>query len=256
MHGSRRVFGTVFCLDAAGKHKWHTYQSGGCVVSMDIRDIDGDGKLEIGFGTGGGTYGQYMHVIDCKGERVRSYPNGYGEKYVKLGQLRKDGPFRLVRMEMRDGAVCSYQTDNQGDVERDYIKPLWEVACGGLTSAGPALADLNGDGNAEIVVASSSGNLYVTGEDANGAAAEVWRRNVQEPLSTVAAADVLSGAEPEVIAGGQLGTLYVLDSTGDTLSATDCGGTVAVIEPRPGANGKAELWVCTDRGELLRLRVK
>ena len=252
-HGNLRVFGTIFCLDPTGKLKWHTYQSGGCVISMDIKDINGNGKKEIALGTGGRTYGTYMHLLDSQGALLRSYAGHYGEKYVALARLRKTGPFRLVRMEMRNGDLASYATEKKDDPP-GYVKPLWTYPCGGLTSAGPAIADLKGDGNMEIIVASSSGNLYVIGETAEGTAKEIWRRNLQEPIAAVSAADLLGGPEPEIIAGGQLGTLYVLDRNGRTVSATNCGSAVSVLETKRGKTGKASLWAAMKTGALLQLQ--
>ena len=204
MHGSRRVFGTTFCLDGAGKLKWHLYQSAGCVVSMDVADVDGDGHKEVVIGTGGGTYGRSSYLIDGQGKMLARWSGPYGERSVKLASLAAGRPVRSIRLDMRESMLEVFNTSAP-------FARLWARPCGGLTACGPAVSDVNGDALAEIIVGSSSGIVYALSGDETGR--EAWRTNVMEPVSAVVAADVLGDNKPEAVVATQAGGIHVLDGT-------------------------------------------
>jgi len=231
MHGRRRVFGTTWCLDGAtGSPRWHLYQSAGCVISMDAADVDGDQTPEIAVGTGGGTYGRSAYLLNAKGEALNRFAGPYGEKYVRLARLREGGPMRLVRMEQRDGLLEVFST------AAPYAL-VWSQPCGGLTAYGPVVADVNGDGTAEVIVASSAGNCYAWNESPGGGVRPVWRVNLMEALSAVISAE--ASGKKCVVVGSQQGNVHVLDGDGRPISLLDAGGPVTVLAFGADAGGVA-----------------
>ena len=245
VHGNRRVFGTTFCLDGAGKLKWHLYQSGGCVISMDAADVDGDGVKEVAIGVGGGTYGRSTYLIDSAGGLLARYGGPYGEKFTKLAQITPDGPVRAIRMEMRDGTVEAFSAT-------EPFSRLWGRPCGGLTACGPVVADLDGDGFAEILLGSSGGSVYALNEDEAGQGIEWWRTNLMEPISALIAADVLGDESPVVIAASQAGGVHVLDGAGQPLAYVPCGEPVSALAAVPG-DARVRIVAGTVSGKALLL---
>jgi len=92
-------------------------------------------------------------------------------------------------------------------------KRLWEFTLAAPVSAAPAVADLDGDGQEEIVAADSEGNLVAL--DAAGKAR--WRTRTPAGVradSAPAVADLDGDRRPEIVVGDQAGTLSCFDHRG------------------------------------------
>ncbi len=218
MHGARRVFGTLWCLEPDGQLRWHLYQSAGTVTSIATFDPDGDGQMLINFGSGGGTYGVGSYVCDNRGERAVRHTGGYGEKYVSAGNLAADGTKRLVRLERRDGTLIVYDAT-------DPFEQQWTFRAGGLDAAGPTLADLNGDGTAEIIIGSDGGSLFCLND---AEAPLTWRTNLGEPIGAVAAGRLLADAV-HVLAGSTVGGVTVVADDGTPLAYSNVEAPVSCV---------------------------
>ena len=216
LHGNRHVYGTLWVLSLEGKQVWHAFNFGGTVDTIDCMDIDGDGKLEIVIGTGGGTYGRYTHVIDDDGKQIAGLGAGYGEKRAAFARLSAEGPPALVRLESLDGTVTAF---GMGEGRPQ----LWEYVSSGLTTDGPLAADLDGDGLDEIVIGGDSGDVYAL-DTAGGL---LWRSNVGAAVTKLALAE--NGGQLRIIAGTRAGALSVLDTSGGIIGSADAGGPVACL---------------------------
>ncbi|MFH1404347.1 MAG: PQQ-binding-like beta-propeller repeat protein [Candidatus Altiarchaeota archaeon] len=96
---------------------------------------------------------------------------------------------------------------------RDY-EILWSFKTGGGIKTTPVAADLDGDGNLEVVVGSSDGIVYALGPRGD----VLWEYSVKSPIySTPTVMDVNGDNNPEVLFGSDNGRIYVLNSSGSLL---------------------------------------
>ena len=219
MHGNRHVYGTLWVLSPQGKELWHVFNFGGTVDTIDCADLDGDGKLEIAMGTGGGTYGCHVYVVDSQGQQVAVYGAGYGEKRAAFARLRKDGPMAMVRLEHTNGTVWVNNTGKD-------TAAWWTYASSGLTSTGPLVVDFDGDGIDEVLIAGESGDVYMLSDAAEEHL--VWRTNLGAPVTCLRVA-TLGGVE-RIIAGTRGGLVVVLDAAGQIQAYATLGADIRSMD--------------------------
>ncbi len=240
MHGSRRVFGTLWCLSPAGELKWHLYQSGGTVTSIVPLDA-GDGTLHVVFGTGGGTYGRSSYVCDSRGNLVTRHGGTYGEKYVSAAALTEDGPQMVVRLERRDGTVEAYET-------AEPFAMKWRYRAGGLSATKPVLLDADGDGGAEVLLGSGGGNIFCVGE---GEEPLQWRASVGEPVCALEKAKLLWDEE-QIVAGASTGGVYIVAIDGEILAHAQMSARVSSLHGAQLApDGGQTLLVGAENGSVI-----
>ena len=219
MHGSRHVYGTLWVLSLEGKQLWHVFNFGGTVDTIDCADLDGDGKLEIAMGTGGGTYGCHVYIVDWQGQQLAVYGAGYGEKRAAFARLRAEGPSALVRLEHTNGTVWV----NQAAGERTA---WWTYDSSGLTSYGPLITDFDGDGLNEILIGGASGDVYLLSDAAEEHL--LWRTNVGAPVTALQTAKI--EGQDRILVGTLAGTLVVLDGEGKILAHAEVGTDIVSLD--------------------------
>jgi hypothetical protein len=172
------------------------------------------------------------------------------ESWTRLAAGRATGsePVRLARVDagrLRPGGwtLRLRATDAAGQVgeDRGYfyavdprgIKPGYPRPLGTSGEASPALADVDGDGRAEIVLATADGLVRVysgrTGRMLRGWPRAMWPAPGAAPtarrigpmragfVASPAVGDVTGDRRPDVIAAGADGRLYAWDRTGRPL---------------------------------------
>ena len=240
-HGSRRVFGTLWCLDPAGKLLWHLYQSAGTVTSVKAFDDLGDGQMKIAIESGGGTYGVGGYLVDNQGAMLNRQGAGYGERFCDVAKIAPDGAYRKVRADHRTGITDVFET-------ADPYTKKWSFKASGLSAMGPVVADLDGNGISEILVGSGGGSLFCLNE---GEEPLTWRANLGEPISALAVG-ALAGSDVEVIAGANTGGVYVVSAEGKCLARAEVDAPVTCIAtPRFAPKGNQTVIVATDQGRLV-----
>lgn len=131
-----------------GKFRGYIYSS------PTVVDLDGDGYLDIIFGT---SYGLF-YVLDHHGEVREKFPLEMAEiqAAVVAADINDDGKIELVTADGH-GNVAAWSTKG---VE------IWEVHLKSLVPQGPTIGDVDGDGHTDVVIPTLSGNIYVlSGKD-------------------------------------------------------------------------------------------
>jgi len=201
-----------------------------------VIDLNGDGIYEIAAGT---TSGYFVEVMDSLGHFVWTFPKlppfPVGGPFVWPGSpaaadlLPDVSGIELVIGNRVDGKLYVFDGDNSdqkdegetvttlswysGDIGKDGKD--WDVlwiftppeGCGenGIVST-PAIADLDGDGKLEVIVASTNGYLYVLSN--RGELLTKFRTN--GPLyASPAVADIDNDKIKEIIIGSTDGNIYL-----------------------------------------------
>ncbi|KAF3606654.1 hypothetical protein DY000_02051114 [Brassica cretica] len=122
--------------------------------SPTVVDLDGDGYMDILVGTSFGLF----YAMDHRGNIREKFPLEMAEIQgaVVAADINDDGKIELVTTDSH-GNVAAWTT--QG-VE------IWEVHLKSLVPQGPSIGDVDGDGHTDVVVPTTSGNIYVlSGKD-------------------------------------------------------------------------------------------
>jgi hypothetical protein len=176
-------------------------------LSPAVGDIDGDKYDEVVVGVGApagwGRVGG-IEVFNHQGQRESGWPKDTLENMMSspaLGDLDKDG--------IDDIVICSEQAGVHAYLSSsaDWVRPAWTE--GSLWSlAAPVIADLENDGNLEVLTVNDSGTVYAWRHDgqpvipgSNGVFAQTVDTYGSLGFPSLTVADLDKDGENEVIAG-------------------------------------------------------
>ncbi|MFN3763837.1 MAG: hypothetical protein ACK4WK_11645, partial [Anaerolineae bacterium] len=183
------VFGSwdrnIYMLNHNGQYVWHYHVADSVWSTAALADLDGDGDLEIIIGTditGGGvlpdgyrpTDGGFVLILDKDGhklarrqmnEAIYSSPavgdvDGDGRKEIFVGT----GTYWYLQGKYTQPYVYGFRVNMSGAEWVLEDLPGWPrpVAYPGMSS--PALADLDGDGDLEIIIGSGYNGMSGPGQ--------------------------------------------------------------------------------------------
>ena len=165
--------GFVTALTGAGKvlPGWPKFVNGQTVWSSPaVADVTGDGRLDVVVGTGlwrPAPAGTQLNAWDSTGHVLPGFPVRTQSRVFgspAIGDVTGDGKPEITVMDEKN---LVYLWDGQG-----HTKPGWPVCnsnsrtCNGVAHASPVIADVTGDGVADVVAA---GHQTVRAFGANGA---------------------------------------------------------------------------------------
>lgn len=243
----------VFLLDQAGNMLWKRempfFKVPGAVTCFTSADLAGDGNRALIVGAENWHY----HAFDAKGNQLWAFEILHaataataidldgdrrqeviaGTEYYAWNAIKPDGSQLWSYRPVGPHANC-VMADKSGVYfggADAYIHALdasgkrrWLHSCGDeVTSL--ALADLNADGNSEIVAGSLS--FYINALKTDGTL--LWRRDLGEPILTLVTAD------SKIFAGTEDGHVFALDSEGKTLAIWTAPGPIRKLLPMPNS---------------------
>ncbi len=219
-------------------------------------DLNGDGRNEIiqasvdylSFYWGSGK----INVWSGDGNSPPNWPvtmEGASPTSLAVGDIDGDGDYEVVVGCEYDGAVYAYHAQSGRIVDGNW--PAFVGGWSGWIPSGPVLADLNGDGVSEILVALDMESMDTDGLIAlRGDGTYLWQRRYTS-AGPISVADINKDGKPEIGLCGYgpgLDKVYtfILDSQGQQIVRWRGGSAKGTAVADLNADGKMELIFCTE----------
>ncbi len=208
-HDGTAVTGFPFFRDSASSSTF------GPTLTLDDLENDGDLEIVVPFGrqfVGGGFRDAAMVVLDHQGLPVAGWPHVFPQEEqslnVAVGDLDRDGSSEIIVSALigtgPDTGARIYVWDPAGNL----VGPAWPVELPSW-ALGVALANVDGDGDLEILVSALDQSLYVF--DKSGATVAPWPMAFNERLWGPPVVGEIDGdPEPEIVVAGE-NSLYALN---------------------------------------------
>ncbi|MBI4557453.1 MAG: VCBS repeat-containing protein [Candidatus Hydrogenedentes bacterium] len=234
--------GIVGCLDYQGRLLWRTYLGSGVNYSGPVlADMDGDGAIEVLVGAEDGSL---YCLDDCGMERWHYQGDGAVRGIPAVAYNALSHTAHVYAVFSRGRAACLEAGPQM----------LWsqnEPGARGERRSGPAVGDLDHDGQAEVIWATEDFQVVVSNA-ATGQERWRWKgKGSLDQTGTFALADFDGSGKLDILCGDSSGYVYRLRD-GQSLWAANVGGGV-VQGPSIGdvdGDGKLDVLVCS-RGNRL-----
>jgi hypothetical protein len=242
-----------------------TYASGGGDAwSVAIVDVNGDGKADL-------VVANVCSQSSCSTHGVVSVLLGNGNGTFQTAATYDSGGFQAFSVAVADVngdgkldiAVANVASDNVGVLLGNgdgTFQPAVTYAPGGILGQGPqsvALADVNGDGKPDLLVANCASNRIRSCGAAHGVAGVLLGNGdgTFQPAVTfgsagysawaVAAADVNGDGRPDLLIANYCGATYCTNGSVGVLVAASQTTTSLISSLNPSIYGQKVTWTAT-----------
>jgi len=199
------------------------------------------------------SFDRYLHCLDAEGNEIWSFYTpgsgitGWMISTPAAGDVRDDDNLEIA-------ATSNYHSIYLLDAEG---APLWQHSQYGYATASPAIGDIDGQGDREIIVGYGS---YLIAHDPQGA--ELWTFDVgagYDIISSPALADLDGDGQLEAIIGDidadqpndPTRKAWIVSSTGDELWSMELGGVPgAPVVADINDDGQMEIMIGTRAGHI------
>ncbi len=184
--------------------KLWTYTTGAIYSSPVLSDIDGDGKIEVVFGSAdhiiyalNGEDGSLLWNYTTKGRVLSS---------AAIGDIDSDGKLEIVIGSTDDRVYALNGEDGS---------LLWNYTAKEDIDSSPALADIDSDGKLEVVIGSEDFNVYaLNGEDGS----LLWNYTTKDQImASPSIGDINNDGKLDVVIGSFDHKIYALNGDNGSL---------------------------------------
>lgn len=156
------IWNTLYAFNGDGSVLWTKPVSGTILLPPTAVDLDGDGNLEIAINTGGIPAAGRVYLMDKNGEDLSGWPLNFEDHWMinapAAADVDGDGILDIVtgeRVSGTQGFVHALKMDGSP------INANWPVEVSATPAFTPSIADVNNDGSPNVVIAASSGGMYI-----------------------------------------------------------------------------------------------
>lgn len=156
------IWNTLYALEGNGTVLWSKPVSGTIILPPTVADLDDDGTLEIILNTGGIPNAGRVYLLDPVGNDLPGWPLNFSDHWMlnapAAADVDGDGVLDIVtgeRVASAQGFVHAIKMDG------NPINANWPVEIAATPAFTPSIADVDNDGNADVVIAASSAGMYI-----------------------------------------------------------------------------------------------
>ncbi|CAM3292122.1 T9SS type A sorting domain-containing protein [Aequorivita lipolytica] len=156
------IWNTLYALEGDGTVLWEKPVSGTILLPPTVADLDDDGTLEIIVNTGGIPNAGRVYLLDPLGNDLPGWPLNFSNHWMlnapAAADVDGDGVLDIItgeRVASAQGFVHAIKMDGTP------INANWPVEIAATPAFTPSIADVDNDGNADVVIAASSAGMYI-----------------------------------------------------------------------------------------------
>lgn len=212
------IWNTLYALKGDGSILWEKSVSGTILLPPTVVDLDGDGTLEIILNTGGVPSAGRVYLLDPVGNDLPGWPLNFDDHWMinapAAADVDGDGVLDIVTGERVTGVQGFVHVIK---MDGTPLNANWPVEVSATPAFTPSIADVDNDGNNDIVIAASSAGMYIF--DNQGQVFPnfpVFDANVSYSYQSPMLADLDNDGDLEIIGSnhGSAAGFYVMEHDG------------------------------------------
>jgi outer membrane protein assembly factor BamB/AAA+ ATPase superfamily predicted ATPase len=218
--------GRISYINNDGQHialPEHLLEEGDCVISLYVKTSSTTGVHQTEY-IALGLQNQRICLYDAIQQRRRALiPTDQNVTMLYVGDVRSPQQLGILAATAGHAVVLYVQDEQDSTRYRECWRFQTEDRIRGLCAA-----DIDGDGDIEIVIGSEDRNLYVLNH--NGELK--WRYFMPDAIFSVDVCDINHDGQAEILAGIDDGFVHILTSQGDPFLLIPVGDRVRVVRAK------------------------